>query len=94
MASTIVRIPTPLRNYTNGDGEVAVEGATVAEALTVLGQRHVGILERVLDPEGRIRGFVNIYVGEDNVKTLRGLETELPDASVITIVPAVAGGGS
>jgi molybdopterin converting factor small subunit len=92
MSNATVRIPTPLRSFTGGAGEVSVAGATVADALGDLGRRHAGILERVLDDRGQVRGFVNIYVGEDNVRSLGGLGARLPDASVISIVPAVAGG--
>ena len=92
MSKAIIRIPTPLRAFTGGAGKVEVEGSTVRQALDALGNRHTGILERLLDADGSVRGFVNIYVGESNVKSLGGLGAELPDSSVISIVPAVAGG--
>jgi molybdopterin converting factor small subunit len=92
MNQATIRIPTPLRSFTGGAAEVRVEGSTVAQALDALGLRHEGILERVLAADGQVRGFVNIYLGETNVKTLGGLEAPLPDAAVISIVPAVAGG--
>lgn len=92
MSKATVRIPTPLRAFTGGAGQVEVEGSTVGQALDALGRQHGGILERVLDPQGRVRGFVNIYVGEANVKSLGGLDAALPDSAVISIVPAVAGG--
>ena len=92
MSDVTIRIPTPLRAFTGGAAEVAVEGSTVGQALEALGRRHEGLLERVLDEQGQVRGFVNIYVGEQNAKSLGGLEAPLPAAAVISIVPAVAGG--
>jgi molybdopterin converting factor small subunit len=92
MSQATIRIPTPLRTFTAGAGEVAVQGATVREALAELERRHAGILPRVLDDQGRVRGFVNIFVGERNVRALGGLDSPLPAAAVISIVPAVAGG--
>jgi molybdopterin converting factor small subunit len=92
MGRVTIRIPTPLRPFTGGAGQIEVEGATVGQALQALGRRHEGILDRLLDAEGQIRGFVNIYLGETNVRTLGGLDSPLPDAAVISIVPAVAGG--
>ncbi len=92
MTKATVRIPTPLRAFTGGAAEVGVEASTVGEALQDLERRHQGILRRVLDAEGNVRGFVNIYVGEKNVRSLGGLEAPLPESGVISIVPAVAGG--
>jgi len=94
MADATIRIPTPLRSFTGGAGEVAVSGKTVRGALDALAAQHDGVLERILDAAGSVRGFVNIYVGDRNISALGGLETELPDAAVISIVPAVAGGRS
>ena len=92
MSKATIRIPTPLRGFTGGASQIEVEGATVGQALDALGRRHEGILERVLDADGRVRGFVNIYLGESNVKTLGGLEAPISAPAVISIVPAVAGG--
>ena len=92
MNQATIRIPTPLRAFTAGAGEVTVSATTVAEALHALERRHGGILERVLDGRGRLRGFVNVYLGDTNVKSLDGLDTALSGESVISIVPAVAGG--
>jgi len=92
MSKSTIRIPTPLRPFTGGADEIEVEGTTVNAALADLGQRYQGVLERILDGSGRVRGFVNIYVGEANVKTLGGLDAPLAPSSVISIVPAVAGG--
>ena len=94
MSTATIRIPTPLRSFTGGAGEVVVEGTTVGQALNALDTLHEGILERVLDTQGQVRGFVNIYIGETNVKALGGLDAPLPDPAVISIVPAVAGGRS
>lgn len=90
--STTIRIPTPLRTFTGGQAAVAVDAATVGEALTALGRRHEGLLERILDDNGELRGFVNVFVGDRNVRALGGLSAELPPAAVVSIVPAVAGG--
>ena len=92
MSKATVRIPTPLRGLTGGAAEVGVEAGTVKDALHDLERRHQGILGRVLDEQGNVRGFVNIYLGERNVRALGGLDAALPESGVISIVPAVAGG--
>ena len=93
MSQANFRIPTPLRALTGGRDEVAVNGRTVGEALRHLGEQHQGLLERILDGEGQPRSFVNLYLGDTNVRSLEGLETEIAEGAVIQIVPAVAGGG-
>jgi molybdopterin converting factor small subunit len=90
--SVHVRIPTILRNYTQGASEVTAEGATLAEVLDDLEANHGGIKARVLDDAGQIRRFVNVYVGNDDVRFLDGLGSPTPDGAQISIIPAVAGG--
>lgn len=90
--SATVRIPTILRTYTAGAAEVAVNGATLSEALTDLDAQFPGIAARVLDDEGKLRRFVNVYVNDDDVRFLESLATPLPDGAQISIIPAVAGG--
>ena len=92
MNQTTIRIPTPLRPFTKGADEVRVHGATVSEALANMGEQCPGILERVLDKDGRLRAFVNVFVGPNDVRTLQGLATPLENGAVLSIVPAVAGG--
>ena len=87
-----IRIPTPLRSYTDGAPQVGVEATTVGEALMVLGEVHPGILERVLAPDGSLRPFVNVYLGPENIRVLNGLVTPVAPGAVLSIVPAVAGG--
>lgn len=94
MTTVTVRIPTPLRSYTQGADEVRAEGATVAEAIGALGAAHDGLLARVLTAEGEPRQFVNIYLGSRNVRTLQGMATPVSEGEVISIVPAVAGGAT
>jgi molybdopterin converting factor small subunit len=91
--AVLIRIPTPLRNYTGGADVVAVNGENVADALAALGQRHPGILERVLGDDGELRQFVNVYLGSANIRTLEGLGTPLETDDILAIIPAVAGGG-
>jgi len=93
MSRVVIRIPTPLRSYTAGADQVLVEAPTVGEALARLGERHAGVLERVLDAAGEPRQFVNIFVGDRNVRGLDGMATRLDGGEVIAIIPAVAGGG-
>jgi molybdopterin converting factor small subunit len=90
--SVSVRIPTILRTYTGGASEVTAEGATLAEVLDDLDANHPGIKARVLDDQGAIRRFVNVYVGNDDVRFLEVLETKTPDGSQVSVIPAVAGG--
>jgi molybdopterin synthase sulfur carrier subunit len=88
---TIVRIPTPLRTLTGGADEVSATGATVGEVIDNLEKKHPGIRERLLDAKG-VRRFVNIYVGEEDVRFLDGLNTSLKPGDQISIIPAIAGG--
>ena len=90
--SVSVRVPTILRTYTGGDSEVSAEGATLAEVLDDLEVNHPGIKARILDDQGAIRRFVNVYVGNDDVRFLDNLQTPTPDGTQISVIPAVAGG--
>jgi len=92
MSRVIIRIPTPLRAYTDGVDEVSVEALTVGEALAQLGSRHKGILERVVDAHGEPRQFVNIFLDGRNVSAMDGMATVVADGNVLAIIPAVAGG--
>ena len=90
--SATVRIPTILRNYTGGASEVSAEGETLAEVLESLESDHAGIKSRVLDDAGALRRFVNVYVGDDDVRFVGGLDAKVSDGAKISIIPAVAGG--
>lgn len=87
-----VRIPTILRSYTGGESEVGAKGATLAEVLDDLERHHAGIRARVLDDQGGLRRFVNVYVGNEDVRFLDGLASPTPDGAQVSIIPAVAGG--
>ena len=87
-----VRIPTILRSYTGGANEVSAEGSTLAEVLDSLESSYPGLKARVLDDSGALRRFVNVYVGDDDVRFVGGLEAAVPDGAKVSIIPAVAGG--
>ena len=86
-----VRIPTILRSYTDGAKKVEATGSTLAEVLTDLDVRHPGIRERLVDDKG-LRRFVNVYLNDEDVRFLGGLETAVSDGDSVTVLPAVAGG--
>lgn len=91
--SVTVRVPTILRSLTGGASEVAVDGAaTLSELLDKLDAEHPGIRGRVLDDDGKLRRFVNVYVGEEDVRFAEGLNTATPDGVTVSVIPAVAGG--
>ena len=90
--SVSVRIPTILRTYTGGASEVDADGATLAEVLDDLDASYPGIRDRILDDQGALRRFVNVYVGNDDVRFLDALDTKTPDGSQVSVIPAVAGG--
>ena len=92
MSKVLMRIPTPLRRYTQGADEVSLRGATAGEVLTNLGEAHDGILDQLLDEGGELRSFVNLYIGERNIRSLAGLKSKVSEGDVLSIVPAVAGG--
>ena len=87
-----VRIPTILRTYTGGESEVSASGDTVAAVLDDLDSRYAGIKGRIVDEQGELRRFVNVYVGNDDVRFLESLETSTPEGIQISVIPAVAGG--
>jgi molybdopterin synthase sulfur carrier subunit len=92
--SVTVRVPTTLRTLTAGSSEIAVEGSTVAEVLDQLEAQHPGFKERLLDGEGGLRRFVNLYVADDDVRFREGLQTPVADGDTVAIIPAVAGGAA
>jgi sulfur-carrier protein len=90
--SVAVKVPTILRTYTGGASDVTVDGATLSDAIASLDAQFPGIGARVLDENGRLRRFVNVYVNDDDVRFLEDLQTPTPDGTSISIIPAVAGG--
>jgi sulfur-carrier protein len=87
-----VRIPTPLRKYTDGKDAVVVQGATVAAVLDELEKAHPGIKARICDESGALRRFVNIYYRDEDIRFLDNIETKLDDGAELSVVPAIAGG--
>ena len=90
--SATVRIPTILRSYTGGQGEVEASGDNLSAVLASLEADYPGIRGRILDDGGALRRFVNVYVGDDDVRFIGGLDAEVAAGAKISIIPAVAGG--
>jgi molybdopterin synthase sulfur carrier subunit len=87
-----VRIPTPLRKFTSGSEKVEVNGRTVRAVLEGLEKAHPGIKERICETDGTLKRFVNLYYQDEDIRFLKGVDTELEDGSELSIVPAIAGG--
>jgi molybdopterin synthase sulfur carrier subunit len=87
-----VRIPTPLRRFTQNVAEVQAEGSNVAQLIESLDAKFPGLKERLCDESGQLRRFVNVYVGEEDIRFLQGLDTAVGDDTLVSIIPAVAGG--
>jgi molybdopterin synthase sulfur carrier subunit len=87
-----VRIPTTLRPLSGGANTVQVEGGTLAEVIEQLESTHAGFRDRLLDDAGALRKFVNVFVADDDVRYLDGLDTKVPEGETVSIIPAVAGG--
>jgi molybdopterin converting factor small subunit len=89
-----VRIPTPLRKYTQGKEEVDVSGDNVGELLTNLESAYPGIRERICDESGAVRRFVNVFVADEDIRFLDNLDTPVGESDEVSIVPAIAGGSA
>jgi molybdopterin converting factor small subunit len=90
--SVSVRIPTILRSYTGGAAEVTAEAGTLREVIAGLNAAFPGIGGRILDDAGKLRRFVNVYVGDEDVRLAQGLDTPVPAGIQVSVIPAVAGG--
>lgn len=87
-----VRVPTPLRQHTDGESKVVGEGATLAELLDDLDGRHAGLRGALVGDDGQLHRFVNVYANDEDVRFLGGLQTPLEEGDTVSILPAVAGG--
>jgi molybdopterin synthase sulfur carrier subunit len=90
--SVTVRVPTTLRTLTAGEAEVNVDAGTVGQVIASLEGAHPGFRDRLLDEDGTLRRFVNVFVADDDVRYLQGLDTPVPEGETVSIIPAVAGG--
>lgn len=88
----ILKIPTPLRSYTDGQTEVKVAAQNVGQAMEQLVVKYPTLRPHLYNGDGRLRPFVNLFVGENNVKDLQGLETPLEDEARVLLIPSIAGG--
>ena len=87
-----VKIPPVLRPRTNGEAEVAASGGTVGEVLTALAERHPDTREQLFAADGELNRYVNVYLNDEDVRVLDGLETSVADGDIVVILPAMAGG--
>ncbi len=85
-------IPTPLRKFTNGQSSFESHGTTVQEVVASLVAENTGLGQQILDSSGSIRSFIRVYVGDEDMNSLEGADTVVDDRTVISIVPAIAGG--
>ncbi|HEY5985790.1 MAG TPA: MoaD/ThiS family protein [Streptosporangiaceae bacterium] len=90
--SVSVRIPTILRTYTGGSAQVSAEPGTLRDVIANLDATYPGIGGRIIDDAGNLRRFVNVYVGDEDVRFARGLDTPVPAGAHVSVIPAVAGG--
>lgn len=89
---TIIRIPVPLRKFTDGAEEITAEGKTVGEVIENVDRAHNGIKARVCGENGKVKRFVNIYVNDEDIRFMQQLDTPVSDGDELSIVPAIAGG--
>lgn len=87
-----IRIPTPLRSYTKGETELNVNGSTVGEALADLTNQYPDLAVHLYDDSGVLRAFVNVFINEENIRHLQGVETPLTKGDKLMIIPSIAGG--
>jgi molybdopterin synthase sulfur carrier subunit len=87
-----VRIPSPLRRYTNGQSKVESNGTTISELIANLEAQYPGIKSRLCEEDGQIKRYVNVFVNDEEIRTLRGKDTPVSDKDEISIIPAMAGG--
>jgi sulfur-carrier protein len=90
--SVSVRVPTILRAYTGGAAEVATDPGSLRDVLARLDEAYPGLAGRILDDTGKLRRFVNVYVGDEDVRLAQGLDTPVPAGVQVSVIPAVAGG--
>ena len=88
-----VRIPTPLQKLTGGKGEVSAEGSTVKEIIDDMEANYPTIKERLYSEEGELRRFINIYINDEDIRFLDSDNSQVKDGDVISVIPAIAGGG-
>jgi molybdopterin converting factor small subunit len=93
MAVTI-SIPTALRQYANGLSSVKVDAGTVSQILAAVVEQHPQLGKQLYNEQGQLRSFVNVYVGDEDIRYLQGADTQVPDGETISIIPAIAGGCS
>jgi len=89
-----IKIPSQLRGQTDNADTVEVEGATVGEAITNLVAKHAALKDRIYDEDGKLRRYVNIYLGDEDIRFLDHLDTQIEASAELSLVPAIAGGGS
>ena len=87
-----IRIPTPLRSYTGGQSDIAVQGNTVAEAMRDLTRQFPTLQPHLFNDEGKLRPFVNLFLGENNIRDLQGVDTPLNEDDRLILIPSIAGG--
>lgn len=87
-----VRVPTVLRKHTDGEKKVSGQGATLRELVDDLGAGNPGLRDALVSEDGQLHRFINVYVNDEDVRFLGGLETPLEDGDTVSILPAVAGG--
>lgn len=92
MANISILIPTALRGFTDRQSEVEADAATAGEAVLALTEKFPDIKKHLYDEDNKLRSYINLYVGETNIKNLNGLDTPVPDGGTVMLVPAIAGG--
>ena len=90
--SVTIRVPPVFRTMTSGSAQVDVEGATISEVLSALESEHPGFSDKLFDDSGALVRYVNVFVDDDDVRFMDGLETPVPDGATVSIMQAVAGG--
>jgi adenylyltransferase/sulfurtransferase len=89
-----IRLPTPLRPYANGQAEVSVPGSTVSEALCELLAAYPALKPHLMNGNDELRPFVNLFIGDENITDLQGLQTPVKAGDRLLLIPSIAGGGA
>jgi molybdopterin converting factor small subunit len=89
---SLLRIPTPLRPYANGQAEIMLQAQTVGEALSILTDRYSGLRPHLFTPDGQLRSFVNLFLNDEDIRQLKGLDTPIQESDRLILIPSIAGG--